>query len=425
MHRIVARSTSGIGWSVPAGVASPPRPFTFQNHRRYPGKRHEAGEPEDNWTHPNDPSSLTLVDANAMVAGRYGTGALLSTPLVSVVIPVFNGVAVLRRCLTAVRTSDYANIELVVVDDSSTEPVEPLAKEFGARLIRLNGGPFGPAAARNAGARAASGEILFFTDADCAVHPDTIRRIVETLADPAVDAVIGSYDDNPEDPAFLSQYKNLFHHWVHQQASAHASSFWTGCGGIRRDMFLALGGFDAVRYRRPSIEDIELGVRLRARGGHIRLDPQIQVRHLKRWTFGGLIRTEIFDRGAPWTALMLRTREVPADLNLRPSERVSALCAVSGVGGLALAPVWLPLGVVGAALVATTLILSRRFYQFFAARRGIRFALRVVPLHLLYYLYSAASVAIGVGWYVRDHVLTLARGERSEAALRPGEPARG
>jgi glycosyltransferase involved in cell wall biosynthesis len=349
----------------------------------------------------------------------------LSTPLVSVVIPVYNGIALLRRCLAAARASDYPTFELIVVDDSSIEPVGPVAEEFGARLIRLEGGPYGPALARNMGAWAATGEILFFTDADCEVHPDTLRRVVAMLADPRVDAVIGSYDDDPAEPAFLSQYKNLFHHWVHQQASADASSFWTGCGGIRREVFLALGGFDASRYRRPSIEDIELGVRLRANGRHIRLDPEIQVRHLKRWTFAGLIRTEIFDRGAPWTALILRTREVPADLNLRPAERVSALCAVSGIVGLALAPLGWPFALVGTALLATTLVLSRHFYRFFARRRGIGFALRVVPLHLLYYLYSATSVAIGIGWYLRDQARGALRGEQGGSALRSSEAGGG
>ena len=65
---------------------------------------------------------------------------------------------------------------------------------------------------------------------------------------------------------FVSQYKNLFHHFVHQDASGTATSFWAGCGAIRRDIFLRLGGFNTA-YKRPSIEDIELGYRL-TRAGH-------------------------------------------------------------------------------------------------------------------------------------------------------------
>ncbi|MCS6800636.1 MAG: glycosyltransferase [Chloroflexota bacterium] len=347
----------------------------------------------------------------------------MTSPLVSVIIPVHNGAATLRRCLTALRASTYPRIELLLVDDSSTEPIAPLADEFGARLVRLEGGPYGPAAARNRGARAAQGEILFFTDADCEVHPDAVQRVVATLADPTVDAVIGSYDDAPADPRFLSQYKNLFHHWVHQQAKREAATFWTGCGGVRRAVFLALGGFDAARYRRPSVEDIEFGVRLCAQGGRIRLDPALRVRHLKRWTFFGLLRTEIFDRGAPWTALILRTRRLPADLNLRPAERINALCATAGTAGLVLGPLWWPAAIIGIALLAATVFRSRRLYQFFAARRGVIFALRAVPLHLLYYLYSAASIGIGLGWHVRERLTSRALRRREHAERWPSEAA--
>ncbi|GIW10758.1 MAG: hypothetical protein KatS3mg061_1815 [Dehalococcoidia bacterium] len=350
---------------------------------------------------------------------------MAAAPLVSVIVPAHNGSLLLRRCLAALQASSYQPIELIVVDDSSHEPVAALAESFGARVVRLEGGPYGPAVARNAGAAMAQGELLFFTDADCEVHPDTVRRVVTALADPTLDAVIGSYDAEPAEPGFLSQYKNLFHHWVHQQASREATTFWSGCGGIRRAVFLALGGFDPA-FRRPSIEDIELGVRLRARGGRIRLDPELQVRHLKRWTLLGLLQTEIFDRGAPWTALILRTRQLPADLNLRPSERVSAACAVLGTGGLLLAPLWWPLATLGVALLGVTLWLNRRFYRFFAQRRGLRFAVRVVPLHLLYYLYSAASILIGIGWYLRDLLWPRAAvATAPRLSLPSGEGARG
>jgi hypothetical protein len=308
----------------------------------------------------------------------------------------------LRRCLTAARASTYPDVELIVVDDSSTEPVVTLAESFGARTLRLDGGPFGPAEARNRGAKLAHGSILFFTDADCVIHPDAIRLAVENLADPSVDAVFGSYDEEPDDPGFISQYKNLFHHWVHRQSGGEASTFWSGCGAIRRDVFFDLGGFDSAAYRRPSIEDIELGVRLHQRGGRIVLDQRILARHLKRWTLGGLIKTDVRDRGAPWTALILRTRELPTDLNLKPAERVSALMAVGGAFGLLLTPVWWPLGVVGAGLIATVIVLNREFYRFFARRRGWPFALRTIPLHLLYYLYSTASLGFGVVMYARQ-----------------------
>ena len=66
---------------------------------------------------------------------------------------------------------------------------------------------------------------------------------------------------------FLSQYKNLVHHFYHHRGKREASTFWSGCGAVRKQAFLDAGGFDVERYTRPSIEDIELGYRLIKAGG--------------------------------------------------------------------------------------------------------------------------------------------------------------
>jgi GT2 family glycosyltransferase len=136
------------------------------------------------------------------------------------------------------------------------------------------------------------------------VHPDTLARFAARFAaDPALDAVMGTYDDTPAAPNFLSQYKNLFHHYVHQHCDGSISTFWSGCGAIRRPLFLTCGGFDAQRYRCPAIEDIELGTRLHAAGYRIVLDRRITATHLKRWTLGSLLKTDIVNRGVPWVRL--------------------------------------------------------------------------------------------------------------------------
>src|SRR5262249_23494967 len=125
-------------------------------------------------------------------------------PRLSVVIPVHNGENVLPRCLQGLRDSagsdDY---EVVVVDDGSTDDSARVAESYGAGVVRSERS--GPAAARNAGAIAAEGEIVFFLDADVAVHPDTLARAVARFdADPGLDALFGSYDDRPEAPGVVS-----------------------------------------------------------------------------------------------------------------------------------------------------------------------------------------------------------------------------
>jgi len=241
---------------------------------------------------------------------------------ISVVIPSYNGGTQLDECLNAIARLAQAPREVIVVDDGSNDGSIQRAAARGIRTLATSGRK-GPAEARNIGAQAATGDVVFFLDADVCVHPDAIERVIADFADPAIDAVIGSYDDDPSSRDFLSQYKNLMHCFVHQNAESEASTFWSGCGAIRREVFLAMSGFDANSYTRPAIEDIELGYRMRRAGRRILLDRDLRVKHLKKWTFWGLLKTDVLDRGIPWTELILRDHNMPNDLNLEISQRVS------------------------------------------------------------------------------------------------------
>lgn len=323
----------------------------------------------------------------------------------SVLVPVYNSAPSLSLCLAAILASDYPNLECLVVDDSSTDRSAELAARYPVRLLSLTGGPKGPAFARNHAAGFATGDILVFIDADVVVHPTTLSQLAASFADaPRVAAVFGSYDASPAARDFVSQYRNLFHHFVHQQGRESASTFWAGCGAVRRDVFLQVGGFDASRYPRPSIEDIELGYRLRNAGYTIVLNKAAQAQHLKVWTLRGMIKTDVLNRAIPWTRLNLEARAMPDDLNLRLSQRVSALLPCLALVYLAALPLtrppwqWLLLPL----LLALALVvgLNLQFYRFFARQRGILFAVEVIPFHLLYYLYSVVAFAVGAGLHL-------------------------
>ena len=357
---------------------------------------------------------------------------MIDSTLLTVVIPVRNGGSGFRRCLEALRASEVGGHELLVVDDGSTDGSAELAAEFGARILQPQDsrhkaqGPTtdlqllitdppsaGPAAARNLGARAARGEVVLFVDADVAVHADTVGRVAAAFSgDPELTAAFGSYDEQPADAGFLSQFKNLFHHYVHQHARAEASTFWAGCGAVRRSAFLAVGGFDEANFPRPSIEDIDLGYRLARSGAKIQLRKDWQVTHLKRWTFGGLLRTDIFDRGVPWTRLLWREtlrgakgggrRPFLMDLNLQTANRISVVCVYLMMLALAGA-FFYPLALGGAgALAAALVLLNRDLYLFFARRRGWAFALKGLLFHWIYYVYNGVSFALGTLAYWRD-----------------------
>src|SRR5262245_34196719 len=241
-------------------------------------------------------------------------------PRLSVIVPVYNGAAVLARCLDSLARSSFRDYECLVVDDASTDASREVAAQHRVSLVPLEQRG-GPARARNRGAERARGESLVFLDADVCVHADTLAEIDAHLrSHPHTASVIGSYDDRPADPGFVSQFKNLFHHYVHHTSRRDAWTFWAGCGAIRRAVFEQAHGFDES-YTRPCVEDIELGFRLRTAGQRIDLNPAIQVTHLKRWTLRGWLRTDLLDRGVPWLLLMLRDRTMPADLNVSRAHR--------------------------------------------------------------------------------------------------------
>jgi glycosyltransferase involved in cell wall biosynthesis len=165
-------------------------------------------------------------------------------PALSVVVPVRNDPANLERCLAALETSDHPEFEVIVVDDASTDETPAAARRFGARLLHQKRRT-GPAAARNRGAKAARHPFLFFLDADVAVRPETLSRVAERfLRQPETDAFFGSYDVRPSAPNLVSQFRNLVHHYVHQSGNEEASTFWSGCGAMKRSLFLEVGGFD-------------------------------------------------------------------------------------------------------------------------------------------------------------------------------------
>ena len=258
----------------------------------------------------------------------------------SVIIPVHNGGDEFGLCLEALRASSRCPEEIVVADDASTDGSAVLALRYGAQVVCLEGPPHGPAFARNRGAEKARGEILVFLDADVAIHSDALALMESYLNHhPEIAAVFGSYDVNPRAGSLVSRYKNLLHHYVHQHSQREASTFWGACGAIRREIFAALGGFDES-YARPKIEDIEFGVRLRRAGQRVWLCPDVQVTHLKRWTFSTLLQADIFDRAIPWTRLILRETQLPSELNLNVRSRLSAVAAWSGLAFLPLALWW-------------------------------------------------------------------------------------
>lgn len=317
----------------------------------------------------------------------------------AVIIPVYNNEAMLGEVLQAVLGGTRVPDELVVVDDASTDRSSAVAELYGARVLRSSVN-VGPAACRNAAAQISECDLLVFLDADTRVHPETIAGLEQRLLEaPALAAVIGSYDDMPAEPGLVSQFRNLAHHFVHGSASRQALTFWSGCGAVRRRALLRAGGFDA-RYRRPSIEDIELGYRLSEAGERTILDPSLTVTHLKRWTLRNAVRTDVLDRGAPWFELLLERRDIPNDLNVTVKHRLSTGMTALAWTAVCCAVLRPEAAAAAVALFSTAAVLHWDLLKFLARKRGAGFLVAAVPLHLLQQTCNIAAALLGTAKYV-------------------------
>ena len=298
--------------------------------------------------------------------------------MLTVVIPATDSPPTLARCLAALGRSDQPHVVEVVTTPAGS----------------------GPAAARNAGVARSGGDVVVFVDADVEVHPDALRLLRARLdADPGLAAVFGSYDARPAAPQLVSRFRNLLHHHVHTSSPGPAGTFWAGLGAIRREAFEAAGGFDERRYPRPSIEDVELGMRLCALGARIALDPAARGTHLKRWTLRSMVRTDFAARGAPWVALALERGGAGSSLNLTARHRAAAVAALATVAAIALGRPR-----VAAAALSAMMAANMSFYVLLGRRGGLRLALAGVPLHLLHHVTAALSVPAGVALYARGRM---------------------
>jgi len=311
-------------------------------------------------------------------------------------MPLYQGGAYLDRVLPPLQRAraDGRVLEVLVVDDGSRDDGPAKCKEAGFPVLS-SGGRRGPGEARNVGARAAKGDVVLFVDSDVVLHEDAPQKVAAHFAARSdLVALFGAYDERPAAPGIVSRYRNLLHHFVHASHAGEASTFWAGCGAVRREAFAKVGGFDGSRYAEPSIEDIELGGRLRRGGGRILLDPTIQGTHLKRWTFWNMLETDVLRRALPWGRLLQQPGHAGDVLNVTAAERAKALLAGLFFLALFTAAIGIEPRVslaVAAASLVLAIVASRRFYAFVLRAAGLPTAIAAVFLHQLYFVYGAAT----------------------------------
>lgn len=207
-------------------------------------------------------------------------------PHVSVIVPTYRRPQALTACLDALSAQDYPaeRFEVVVVDDGGG--LRDTGSDF-SRLRVLSQPNAGPASARNAGAAAADGAILAFTDDDCRPAPDWLRRIVEPVrADARTLSGGRTLNALPDDPwATASQLLVDYLYETFNSGRSGAPTFFTSNNmAMTADGFRELGGFD-TRFRRAAGEDRDLCDHWIHAGGSLHYSPDAVVHHFHHMSF--------------------------------------------------------------------------------------------------------------------------------------------
>ncbi len=263
--------------------------------------------------------------------------------MISVVVPVRNGAATLPACLQALaqQTLDPAAYEVIVVNDGSTDGTSALVRGYAVRCVDLP--PSGPAAARNHGVALAQGDLVLFTDADCAPAPDWVARLAAAFNAPEVMGARGVYRTRQTSlvARFVQQeYQDKYDRTARRRSIDFIDTY---SAGYRRAVFLENGGFETA-FPAPSVEDQELSFRLAEKGYRLVFVPDAVVYHQHDNSLGEYLRRKYWI--GYWKAFMLRWHPEKAlgDSHTPLTQRVQM--GVQGLAGL--------LAVLGLALAAFT-----------------------------------------------------------------------
>jgi glycosyltransferase involved in cell wall biosynthesis len=320
---------------------------------------------------------------------------------ISVIIPNYNGAGTIGRCLEAALASRFDDYEIIVVDDCSDDNSVRTVGQFPCKLIKLDRRS-GSAKARNEGARQSSGEVLFFTDADCLLLPDTLATVDRTITGNDEQVFGGTYTPLPYDKDFFSIFQSVFIHY--SETKKDEPDYIAGHAmAVKRELFLRLKGFPEVFL--PIIEDVEFSHRLRRAGIKLVMNPEILVTHIFNFTFMKSMRNA-FRKSHFWTIYSLQNRDLAQDSGTASIElkvnvlswfiivASGTLLLLSGCKGYAV-----PMGLIALISLLTNLFISRRLLAAMYKARGSGFAC----LATLYYtmLYPLAVGGGGLSGLVR------------------------
>ena len=311
---------------------------------------------------------------------------------------------VIERCIHAIKNQqgiDTAKLEIIVVDDASTDSSAAKSSALCDRFIRLPKNS-GAAAARNIGAKNAQGSIIIFVDSDVILEPDALSTFMACFEkNREISATVGRYCEKPANQGWINIYHNAFTIYHHDLAPKEIDWFWGAFSAIKNETFIHTGGFDE-RFQGASGEDLALGKALFKKGYRIAYVPTARGAHAHDFNIFSMLRNDYLKAviGMKMKLSQLLPRQAPGFVNLRSIMTSFLLLMIPGLFLLnAATPIHFLAGIIFL-IFLTLMIINRDYYAYLSKMSDFKFKFIVPFIHWIQMYAMIAGAIMGVLGYL-------------------------
>jgi glycosyltransferase involved in cell wall biosynthesis len=298
--------------------------------------------------------------------------------MISIVIPTYNSEKFMPNLLNSIFKNGIEDMEVIIVDDCSTDKTIECAKKYPLKIIQLETN-VGPSRARNRGVNEAQGDIIFFLDADVIVMDGTIREVKDYFKkNPSANCVIGICATEPLNKGFVPRYMAMFE-YIHLIGTTDnkVSVFAPRCGAIKKTFFQSIGGYNEA-YKGADVEDFELARRIN-KVDSIILNRNMIVKH-QFADFKQSVRN-YFKRAVLWVHLFFKEKQLDNAGPTSPSNGIAAICSFLSLVSLFFMPFAPAVLYVFFPSLLVFLLANVKWWNFMRKEAGLLFALKALFLN--------------------------------------------